>query len=127
MKRTVACILSLLLLSGTTLAQQPRGSRAEPLPFKSYLRLPERTGSIKGTVNPRVEGAWVRVVHTRTNSLYYARTDADGRFTLENLPAGRYRLRITKLDYEPLEVASVHVESGRTLRRDFRLRGMLSW
>jgi hypothetical protein len=50
-----------------------------------------------------------------------ARTDAEGRFRLEALPAGSYRLRATHPRYAPAASAPLSLD-GRTPRRDLELR-----
>lgn len=54
--------------------------------------------SLSGTVvDPQgkpVEGAWVRPIHGLALSQSFARTDADGRFVLDDLPSGSVKLQV---------------------------------
>ncbi|MFN4079327.1 MAG: TonB-dependent receptor [Saprospiraceae bacterium] len=49
-------------------------------------------------------------------------TDADGRFVLRDVPAGRQTLRITYLGYEPLTAPNILVTAGKEATLDLRMQ-----
>ena len=81
----------------------------------------QNTGTIGGRVVDQagqpVVNAQVFLVGTSLGTL----TGANGRFTLVNVPANTYRLRVERIGTRPAEV-SVTVQAGQTLTQDFTLR-----
>lgn len=62
-------------------------------------------GGVRGKVVSRLGREALNDVQVEVAPLNLTiRTDADGQFEVENLPAGRYTLRFTTPDYEPLEL-----------------------
>jgi len=86
---------------------------AEPIPGLEMAEV-QQTGQVVGTVvdaqdgRPLV-GVQIQVVATSQGTL----TDADGRFTLGNVPAGDQELRIQRLGYASL-IRTVTVVQGET-------------
>jgi len=81
-----------------------------------------QTGSISGVVKSKdsgaaLSGANVAIVGTNMG----AATDANGRFTIPNVPAGNYKLRVTFIGYQELTM-NVKVAAGETVAADFALR-----
>lgn len=48
-------------------------------------------------------------------------TDVDGEFRLENIPVGRHDILVSYLGYEPLQLKSVQVRSGKELVLDLKM------
>ena len=60
------------------------------------------TGRVTGTVTERTAGAPVsNVAITVVGTALGARTGADGRFTINEVPAGAQRLRAARIGYSP--------------------------
>ncbi len=81
-----------------------------------------QTGSISGVVKSKDTGAALsgaNVAITGTNM--GAATDANGRFTIANVSAGNYKLRVTFIGYQGLTM-NVKVTPGETAAADFALR-----
>ena len=79
--------------------------------------------SLNGTVvDPRgmpVEGAWVRLLDAWSLGTLFTRTDADGRFVLDDLPGGSVKLQV---DFGSLtaEVEAVATEGDEGLKIQLR-------
>ncbi len=75
-----------------------------------------QTGSIEGTVRNSqnaalIEGAQVTVVGTALT----ARTDANGYYRIDNIPAGGYSVRVARLGYNPVTATNARVAAGLPL------------
>jgi hypothetical protein len=74
----------------------------------------QRTGTITGTLSAQttgqpVAGARIHVEETTLGAL----SDASGRFRIENVPQGTYRLLLAHAEHQPAMVADVVVTPGR--------------
>ncbi len=72
-----------------------------------------QTGSIEGTVRHSqnaslIEGAQVTVVGTALS----ARTDANGYYRIDNVPAGTHSVRVARLGYNPVTATNARVAAG---------------
>ncbi|HLG59979.1 MAG TPA: carboxypeptidase-like regulatory domain-containing protein [Vicinamibacterales bacterium] len=91
-------MLAVSILAGDAAAQQPRqrAARVDPL-----------TASIRGTVTTVDSGAPVRGAEVRLSSSgRYSRlvtTNGDGRFELRDLPAGEYRMTVSRTGFISLQ------------------------
>ena len=104
-----------LLLLGFALAikaQVPAESRL-PEPTRQAQGLAQ---TIRGTlfdVASHMPLPGANVVLAGSEPLIGTTTDADGRFRLPNIPAGRVRLKITLVGYEELSLSEVLVNAGK--------------
>ncbi len=88
---------------------------------------PRLLAGTTGTVNGRVVdqdgapvvAATILVMGTRLG----AYTDADGRFSILNVPAGTYGVKASRLGFNPVTLTGVIVSADQTVRADFRLGG----
>lgn len=69
-------------------------------------------------------GATVQLLNLET--AIGATTDADGKFTLKNVPVGRQTLRITYLGYETQTIPNILVTAGKEVQLDIRLEESFS-
>ena len=79
------------------------------------------TGVIRGTGDLPVASAEVRVLGTRT----IARSDASGRYSLGDLPAGTQLLEVRRLGYGIVETP-VQLRTGATVTGDVRLQKIVN-
>lgn len=88
----------------------------------TYPAAGQDTGSIEGTVVADRSGAALAGVNVVVvGTLYGTVTDAQGAFTIRQLPPGTYTLQISALDHRPAR-RTVEVQAGRTAQVAVRLR-----
>jgi hypothetical protein len=92
----VVLILVLLLFSVNTFAQLTQTIKGRVIDEASQITLP---------------GATVFIVNT--NPVKGTITDAEGAFSLAGVPVGRIHLKVTYMGYEPYEIPSLMVTSGK--------------
>ena len=79
------------------------------------------TGRVTGTVTERTAGAPVsNVAITVVGTSLGARTGADGRFTINEVPVGAQRLRAARIGYSPSDQL-VTLAAGQTVTSNFSL------
>ncbi|MBA3322646.1 MAG: carboxypeptidase regulatory-like domain-containing protein [Pyrinomonadaceae bacterium] len=82
-------------------------------------------GEIAGVItDPKgavVVGASVTVTNTTTNQIASAVTDGQGRYKVQSLPAGLYRVRVAAPGFAEQTRAEVKIEDGKTASLDLRL------
>ncbi len=85
----------------------------------SSLAAQQTTGAIVGTVTDQsgavVAGAEVKAVAQGTQLTRSAMTSAAGAYTLPDLPIGRYAVTVKREGFATLRIASVEVQSNRTI------------
>jgi Carboxypeptidase regulatory-like domain/TonB dependent receptor len=83
------------------------------------------TGAIRGTVldasGGRIPQASIVVVNTATGTRDTATSDAEGNFTLDQLPPGDYSARVTAQGMSPQVTPQLHVDVGGAAVLEFRL------
>ncbi|MDR1652950.1 MAG: carboxypeptidase-like regulatory domain-containing protein [Prevotellaceae bacterium] len=80
---------------------------------------------IRGTVIDEASGEpieFAAAVLTDVNPVVGTQTDSAGRFVLNNLPAGRYNLKISCLGYDPAIVAEILLTSAKDAVVEVRLK-----
>ncbi|MEO6036770.1 MAG: TonB-dependent receptor, partial [Saprospiraceae bacterium] len=88
------------------------------------LLLPAQTSTLRGRVLDQqsetpLAGATVQILDLEP--IIGALSDADGFFTLKNVPVGRQTLRISYLGYEPQTVPNILLTAGKEVQLDLRL------
>ncbi len=103
---------------------QEAASRSSPRPSSSERSVPDSlTGTIRGQVLGEDSGEPISfvVIEVGEGDTYRAtRTDEDGEYVLENVPAGHRDLRARALDRQPLEL-TVKVPARGTVKLDLSL------
>ncbi len=84
------------------------------------FQLPGEPGTIAGQVvdaqtNQGIAGALVEVI-SETTTIASATTDAQGNFTIPNIPVGVYTVQATAPNYKPASVTGVQVQTAATTR-----------
>jgi len=86
----------------------------------AWAQLP--TATLNGTViDPNgalVTGAKVTVTNPSTNDTRQTFTGNDGRYTVPNLPAGSYNVRVEAKGFSTREYKNVYLEVGRAVTLD---------
>jgi len=74
------------------------------------------TGQITDSTHAALPGATVTVVNVGTNAQRVATTDAEGRFTIPNLPAATYIVRVELAGFGTVEVKDFTLRNGEIAR-----------
>jgi hypothetical protein len=101
-----------------------------PSEYSAHQKLNDSYGHtcVKGIITDMESGdALPGATITLTNSLIDATTDAEGQFTICNIPAGKYRLNVRIIGYYPVQEYVVDVSVNQTVRIDFGLRMISSY
>jgi virginiamycin B lyase len=86
------------------------------------------TGTVKGTEGAPFEGAFVEAENTQTRVAVIVLSRNDGRFRIENLPAGDYRLQIHAVGFRADSRTGVHLAANQEASYDFALqKGVVRW
>jgi Carboxypeptidase regulatory-like domain/TonB-dependent Receptor Plug Domain len=71
-------------------------------------------GSVQDATGAVISGAKITVTRTDTNTVSTTTTNAQGSFTLSDLPVGNYGVKIEDQGFTTLEVKDLHVDANRT-------------
>ena len=85
---------------------------------QSFLSAQTITQTIRGTIVDQESKApliGANIILTGTDPILGSSTDLEGDFKIENVPVGRYTIDIKYLGYEPIQMNSVLVTSGKEL------------
>jgi len=86
------------------------------------------TGTVKGPDGAPFRGAFVQAQNTATRMLTSVLTDKDGRYQMENLPAGKYQLQIRAIGFRANPRSDVNLAADQAASYDFALaQGMVRW
>jgi TonB-linked SusC/RagA family outer membrane protein len=99
----------------------PALTLTRPLPVGAQTAQPQQTGRVSGIVTESTTGrpiAGVNVVVVGTQ--LGTQTDADGRFSLRNLPVGSREVRVQRIGFAPA-TRTVVVSAGQTVAIDFQM------
>src|SRR5438876_8280338 len=69
-------------------------------------------GQVLDTTRAAVPGATVTVINAGTNAQRVVTSDAEGRFTVPNLPAATYIIRVELPGFQPVEVKDFILRNG---------------
>jgi hypothetical protein len=105
---------------------KPHIGAAPPDLSPHYLLLGTMGGRITGRVYDAKTGdplpyANVVVVGTKQGGM----TRSDGRYTIQDVPAGRYRVKAMMMGYRPVEWSNVVVHGGRPTETNFELESTI--
>ena len=89
------------------------------------VSLAQSKGNIKGRIFDAGSGDGLQSVNVALlGTVLGASTDAEGRFMIQDVPEGTYKLTITTIGYELIE-ESVSITGGETIELEFRLTSRL--
>jgi virginiamycin B lyase len=86
------------------------------------------TGTVKSPDGGPFQGAFVEAQNTKTKMTVMVPSDIQGRYRLEKLPAGEYRMQIRAVGYRTDPHPAVNLTADQNASFDFALqKGMLRW
>jgi len=86
------------------------------------------TGNVKCPDGVPFRGAFVQAQNTSTRILISVLSDNQGRYRIENLPAGNYVVQVKAVGYRAEPHANVSLSADQTATYEFALqRGMVRW
>src|SRR5687768_4153854 len=86
------------------------------------------TGTVKGPDGAPFRGAFIQAQHAATKITTSVLSDKDGRYRIENLPAGSYQLRVRATGYNATPRNGLHLMAEQTASQDFPLAiGKVRW
>src|SRR3984893_12807266 len=94
----------------------------------AYASAATVTGSVKSPDGTPFRGAFVQAQNTGTRVLVSVLTDKDGRYRIENLPAGKYQVQVKAMGYRAESRTDVSLTAEHNASYDFALqKGMVRW
>src|SRR5712671_6681105 len=86
------------------------------------------TGTVKGPDGAAFRGAFVQARNAKTKITVSVLSDSRGRYRIENLPAGDYRLAIRAPGFKSDPKSGVKLAADQELTQDFALqKGLVRW
>lgn len=86
------------------------------------------SGTVKGPDGAPVEGAFVQAQNTRTKMSFFVLSDNQGRYRVDKLPAGEYRVQIKATGLRGEPKSGVTLAADQSVSLDFALQtGMVRW
>src|SRR2546428_11021565 len=73
-------------------------------------------GQVTDTTHGVIPGATVTVINTGTNAQRVTVTDAEGRFSVPNLPPATYQIRVELTGFQTAELKDVTLRNGEIAR-----------
>src|ERR1700726_3874957 len=80
------------------------------------------TGTVKGPDGNSFRGAFVQARNTTTKIMVSVLTDKDGRYRIENLPAGQYQLQVRAVGYRTDPRPGVSLAADQNASYEFALQ-----
>src|SRR5882762_12037033 len=87
--------------------------------FPSLVRAATVTGNVKGPDATPFEGAFVQAINAKTHISVSVLTDKQGRYRVENLPAGEYQVRIRAVGFATDPRSAVNLTADQNISFDF--------
>jgi virginiamycin B lyase len=86
------------------------------------------TGTVKGPGGSPFEGAFVQAVNAQTRVMVSVLADKQGRYRIENLPAGEYQVRVRAVGFTVDPRSAVTLAADQNASLDFALqKGTVRW
>src|SRR5882672_8214248 len=96
--------------------------------FSSLVRAATVTGNVKGPDNTPFEGAFVQAINAKTHISVSVLTDKEGRYRVENLPAGEYQVRVRAVGFTADPHSAVNLTADQNISFEFALKqGTVRW
>src|SRR6267154_6065858 len=86
------------------------------------------TGTVKGPDGSPFEGAFVQAVNAKTKISVSVLSDKQGRYRVENLPAGEYQVRVRAVGFTTDPHSAVNLSADQNISFEFALqKGAVRW
>lgn len=86
------------------------------------------SGTVKGQDGAPIEGAFVQAQNTKTKISMYVLTDHQGRYSVEKLPAGDYRMQVKATGFRAEPKSGVALAADQNFEADFSMQpGIVRW
>src|SRR6266849_1735829 len=86
------------------------------------------TGTVKGPDGTPFEGAFVQTVNAKTKISVSVLSDKQGRYRVENLPAGEYQVRVRAVGFTTDPHSAVTLTADQNISFEFALKqGTVRW
>jgi virginiamycin B lyase len=96
--------------------------------FVSAARASTITGTVKGPDSAAFQGAFVEAQNMKTKVTVAVLSDTQGRYRIEDLPAGQYRVFLRAVGYRTDPRTGVDLAADQNASLDFTLQnGMVRW
>jgi virginiamycin B lyase len=98
------------------------------LAFSSFAHAATVTGTVKGPDGAPFEGAFVQAINSKTNIMTSVLSDKQGRYRVENLPAGEYQVRVSAIGFTTDPHSAVNLTADQNASFEFGLqKGTVRW
>jgi virginiamycin B lyase len=96
--------------------------------FSSLAHAATVTGNVKGPDGAPFEGAFVQAINAKTHISVSVLSDKQGRYRVENLPAGEYQVRIRAVGFTTDPHSAVNLSADQNVTFEFALqKGTVRW
>src|SRR5712692_10827270 len=96
--------------------------------FSSLVRSATVTGNVKGPDGTPFEGAFVQAINAKTHISVSVLSDKQGRYRVENLPAGEYQVRVRAVGFTTDPHSAVNLSADQNVSFEFALqKGAVRW
>src|SRR6266849_2874613 len=96
--------------------------------FSSLAHAATVTGNVKGPDGAPFEGAFVQAVNAKTHISVSVLSDKQGRYRVENLPAGEYQVRVRAVGFTTDPHSAVNLSADQNISFEFALKqGTVRW
>jgi virginiamycin B lyase len=96
--------------------------------FSSLVHAATVTGNVKGPDSTPFEGAFVQAINAQTHITVSVLSDKQGRYKVENLPAGEYQVRVRAVGFTTDPHSAVNLSADQNVSFEFALqKGTVRW
>src|ERR1700732_2675110 len=96
--------------------------------FSSLVQAATVTGNVKGPDGAPFEGAFVQAINAKTHISVSVLSDKQGRYRVENLPAGEYQVRVRAVGFTTDPHSAVNLSTDQNASFEFALqKGAVRW
>ncbi len=96
--------------------------------FSSLAHAATVTGNVKGPDGTPFEGAFVQAINAKTHITISVLSDKQGRYSVENLPAGEYQVRVRAVGFTADPHSAVNLSADQNVSFEFALqKGTVRW
>src|SRR5713101_7790164 len=96
--------------------------------FSSLADAATVTGTVKGPDGTPFEGAFVQAINAKTHITISVLSDKQGRYRVENLPAGEYQVRVRAVGFTTDPRSAVNLTADQDISFEFALqKGIVRW